>query len=90
MKMSDCLFSGGRERERENESLGGIVGTTSIMPVLAIPCVGSRGAQGQVENKRPFPFVLLRVALSRLFREMIEVDHRYFIVDTLRKDYLEI
>ena len=60
---------------RENESLG----TTSIMaiPALAIPCVGQKGAQGQVENQCPFPLALLRVALSRCFGW----DERYLLYD---------
>lgn len=47
------------------------------IPALAIPCVGQKGAQGQVENQCPFSLALLRVALSRCFGW----DERYLLYD---------
>lgn len=44
---------------------------------LLYPCVGQKGAQGQVENQCPFPLALLRVALSRWFGW----DERYLLYD---------
>ena len=67
VKTSDCLFS--RERERENESLGEIVGTTSITSVLAFAVYLAWDRKAlKVRWSAPSPLTLLRVALSQSFR----------------------
>lgn len=57
-------------RERENESLGGIVGTTSITSVLAfaVYLAWDRKALKVRWSGAPSSLALLRVALSRSFR----------------------